>query len=644
MQAGVHPGAQAMQDASVRVPEGLLKRSWTHFGNWKECVDVRDVPSAGGGGGSFHGQMCMVKLYPTLTGSAARADARAGLDPGMVKILLNMLNYRSGQCVPSTCSAREVQQLFEPLTVGLPTVAGIQINVSVTEDDCTTRDRPALDATDWVGVAVLLCMGAIMVISTAYDVWVPAARKRALLAAFSVVSNGRKLLAMPRQGGDQTLSCLHGIRFISMAWVVLGHRYMASATVPAVNGSFTSTFFKDWYRIGITNATVSVDTFFLVSGLLVGYLFFQKAPAKRRLNVPMYYLHRYLRLTPALAMMVLLSATVAFHVGWGPQWTTKMMTNREGCRENWWSVLLYIGNYIGLQKQCVPQSWYLMVDMQLHWLSPLALILLARKPRLGLIVLAVLCVAGLVGNFVFSYVEDLAGSAAAIGDDDERKHWNRWFYFPTFTRFVPYLEGLALGFVMGNQRLRVDKPIKLRLVYCYLAWLLVAALMLVPLGTGYNIVQYPGVDRLPTAFYNALHRPAWALGIGGVAYLCATGNGGPVNTLLSWYGFQVLGRFSYCVYLVHMILQDMQVASMKTIAYLSDSTILSQFAGDLLLSIIIGGVLSLMCESPFLIIEKELFGRFQGKGNASKDANAQAQASPSIPPMAIGEEKSVKEH
>jgi len=47
---------------------------------------------------------------------------------------------------------------------------------------------------------------------------------------------------------------------------------------------------------GIGNATVSVDTLFLVSGLLVSYLLLKELDRnKGRFNVFLFYLHRYLR-------------------------------------------------------------------------------------------------------------------------------------------------------------------------------------------------------------------------------------------------------------------------------------------------------------------------------------------------------------
>lgn len=53
-----------------------------------------------------------------------------------------------------------------------------------------------------------------------------------LYVSFSVISNGKKLLAVSRS--PEQFHCLHGIRWLSMMWVVLGHQIMYSPLNQAV--------------------------------------------------------------------------------------------------------------------------------------------------------------------------------------------------------------------------------------------------------------------------------------------------------------------------------------------------------------------------------------------------------------------------
>jgi len=45
------------------------------------------------------------------------------------------------------------------------------------------------------------------------------------LRCFSVLSNGRKILSMEVPTGADNFGCIHGLRFLSTCWVVLGHTW-----------------------------------------------------------------------------------------------------------------------------------------------------------------------------------------------------------------------------------------------------------------------------------------------------------------------------------------------------------------------------------------------------------------------------------
>lgn len=54
-----------------------------------------------------------------------------------------------------------------------------------------------------------------------------------LFVTFSLYSNIKKLTTV-KKNPDQ-IPCINGIRFISMMWVILGHRYMFGGLYPSTN-------------------------------------------------------------------------------------------------------------------------------------------------------------------------------------------------------------------------------------------------------------------------------------------------------------------------------------------------------------------------------------------------------------------------
>lgn len=77
-----------------------------------------------------------------------------------------------------------------------------------------------------------------MVISTVYDLtpkrnFTGNAGLGSLLIAFSVYTNGKKLLKVRTSSSE--LSCLNGIRVLSLIWVIAGHSFSVTATGPVSN-------------------------------------------------------------------------------------------------------------------------------------------------------------------------------------------------------------------------------------------------------------------------------------------------------------------------------------------------------------------------------------------------------------------------
>lgn len=65
-----------------------------------------------------------------------------------------------------------------------------------------------------------------------------------------------------------------------------------------------------------------------------------------KLNYILAYFHRYLRLTPLLAVCVVVSMTIFRYFGSGPLWPFyNHMAVEDNCRKYWWPTLLYIQNY-----------------------------------------------------------------------------------------------------------------------------------------------------------------------------------------------------------------------------------------------------------------------------------------------------------
>lgn len=80
-----------------------------------------------------------------------------------------------------------------------------------------------------------------------------------------------------------------------MMWIIVGHRYLVFYYTPHVNANSVRDWKKRTENMIIVSGSFAVDTFFVIGGLLVSYLFFQAKASGVKISVPMLYIHRILR-------------------------------------------------------------------------------------------------------------------------------------------------------------------------------------------------------------------------------------------------------------------------------------------------------------------------------------------------------------
>ncbi|CAN7984878.1 unnamed protein product, partial [Ixodes hexagonus] len=85
-------------------------------------------------------------------------------------------------------------------------------------------------------------------------------------------------------------------------------------------------------------------------------------------------------------------------------------------------------------------------------------------------------------------------------------------------------------------------------------WTLATALACASVFGVYTWNRGRAPRALESAFFAGLHRLGWALAVSWMMYACATGCGGIVNRVLACPLFYPLGRLSFAVFLVNLVL------------------------------------------------------------------------------------------
>ena len=344
--------------------------------------------------------------------------------------------------------------------------------------------------------------------------------------AFSLFKNLSTLLSTEEVASS--ISCLNGIRVISILAIMTKHTIL-DLTHPKKKPEdlFSTQFF-------------AVDSFFFLSALLVAYrTLCDMKKQNGHFSFFYYYVHRYLRLTPSLLFAILFAWVLSGHFAYSPSVRNKYSSS---CEKYWWTEVLYINNlHPQFSQNCMPWTWYLACDMQMHVLSPIIIIPIYFWPRMGLgIALA------LLGSGFYATAHTAYGlNQQILRGLDFNSFWEI-IYLKPWCRASPYIVGLTLGYcIYKGVRLPFGR---LKNSVVYLLFLLVSIGVL-----GFLVSQPPPNDLIGNTAYSTLSRFAWALALALLVFTCHNGYGWHINSFLSMAIWMPLSKMSFNVYLVHRI-------------------------------------------------------------------------------------------
>ncbi|KAL7286332.1 hypothetical protein TKK_0019290 [Trichogramma kaykai] len=575
--------ALQMIDASSKLPSGILQGNFVDLGMFDECISVYDNSSEF----EIRGRHCMYSIGITL------GNFTLPMNPSL------------SICVPSQCSADDIAYLFNNTLQTISPSNHSMISLATTS--CSIIDKTIWDTEFIVCLSLLVLFVGFLIACSVCD-YIFSIRNsnqkrhlaKGIISSFSLQRNAASILSIKQNEGS--LPAIHGIRFLSIAWIVLGHEFVLQAMSVNINELDIFEFIQSWKSLYLFMGPFAVDTFFVLSGFLMTYMFLKSIEKQKFFNIPMYYLHRFFRLTPAVVALLAISIAFIPKFTSSARWDSLIGLIVGNCRKNWWPTIIYVQNFVNVNDMCLPHLWYLAVDMQLFWISPIILYPLYKKPKIGLLILSGFIVASIITPAVIVSVNDY--HPLSFGKETNITAIMEMFkhvYIVPYTRASPWLIGILAGYCLKNNMKIVKKS------YVAIGWFLaVVAFVFVTYGTRtFTDPEYVYNPIWETTF-NALSKPIWALAVCWVIYTCVNNQAGPVSHFLSWKYFMPLSRISYCLYLVHFVLEAIETFAERTPAYFSQINIWHYYLSDLIICTMIAFIFSLMFESPIVVLEKIL--------------------------------------
>ncbi|KAH8020938.1 hypothetical protein HPB51_010328 [Rhipicephalus microplus] len=220
----------------------------------------------------------------------------------------------------------------------------------VTVRNCVTNQDEEISNTQiWI-LGFLATIAVAIIAGTTFDVFFPRkiqGRHDCLikcLTTFSLVKNTKYIFRLKRCGKSDTYvyGFVHGLRFFSLFWIVLGHSYgfglhNSSRLVNAVQ------YFQHWHTVAVTFGYQAVDTFFFFSGFFL-YFKLDKEHGNRIIVSTIVILRRLIRVTIPMFFMIMCMYTLPL-VASGPNSKEFYSRFYEEIRDHWWDLLFQVRNW-----------------------------------------------------------------------------------------------------------------------------------------------------------------------------------------------------------------------------------------------------------------------------------------------------------
>uniref|UniRef100_A0A0G4GST7 Acyltransferase 3 domain-containing protein n=1 Tax=Chromera velia CCMP2878 TaxID=1169474 RepID=A0A0G4GST7_9ALVE len=413
------------------------------------------------------------------------------------------------------------------------------------------------------------------------------------------------------------LVCLHGIRVLSLAWVIFGHSLAFwLSSVDLKNGEAVARVTQGfWYSL-LTSAPFSVDSFFFLSGLLC---VISLVPMFGKVKIPpvgLALLHRYLRLTPVYLLVIALYYWLSVYMGTGPLWPQYVNStwgaaefgggNGGACGQYWWTNALYINNLYPTESadMCIVWSWYLANDMQFFIIALIVVALYTKVHKaVGWVLTGLLLVGCTIANAVITYDNSLT---VAIFEQIGGKSSFDLVYDKPWTRIGPYAVGMLVGLSILEGRVKLDKWSSVGRAGTHL-FIFALGVFLVFMPWTANKEDSWKWPTWANVMFLMADRSLWAVTLGWLVLCCLQGYAPCSNWILSWKAWAPLARMTYLAYLVHPVIMFIVFANMKGQEYYTEVVqLFLYFLGCWCATYLVAWVMTLLIEMPIANLEKIL--------------------------------------
>lgn len=401
---------------------------------------------------------------------------------------------------------------------------------------------------------------------------------------------------------------LDGIRAFSILLVIVYHALYGVSLMYQPEEFVQILSDMPWYWRWMAYAEKGVDSFFVLSGFLIGTMLMKEFEEQGRIDLKRFYWRRALRLFPAAWFLVLMAAIFAKPDG----------PDRIYLLSNFF----YVNNFIDPENQHIVWTWSLAVEEQFYLIFPLFLMFCFYpvKHRMALL-LGMIGISCAIRWLLLVANPQFYQQPFAWGPFDNVPQYIPAYsgvvYDNLYTRFGALVIGVLSAYLHRHHREKLQYLFQehawagtLLLVLSLVVTVMVLAVPLDGSASEFNI--FPSMNL----WFHVLHRNVFCAGIAVIilATLYPKGVARALHWFLSWKIWFPVAQLSYTLYLFHGSPLALVIFSQKR-------HILTEAGPDmwwiLLLSVVGTVVAGLFCIVIYLIFEKP-FMNMRDLGKKSK--------------------------
>ena len=197
------------------------------------------------------------------------------------------------------------------------------------------------------------------------------------------------------------ISVVHGIRFICVLIVFVGHKMIVLSYYPLF---YRTKLLENSssHPVGLIckGAHAITDVFLMISGLVASYILIEQSKRMKKMPILGAYMLRYMRIIPSMLFVTLTATFISPLLGDGPLFPYLIKHSSQLCKANGWLNILMLQNLlIPFNEMCLMFTYHVSVDFQLFLLVPFMIIILMKRPKIGTYAFIILSIIISIINF-----------------------------------------------------------------------------------------------------------------------------------------------------------------------------------------------------------------------------------------------------